>query len=352
MGSVESRLVLHRFFDDYSEGVHPELLRYITAHNEGQQEGYGRDEACELASRRIVARLGREVDSVHFVAGATQANLIGISSMLRDYEGIIAPTSGHIAVHEAGAVEATGHKIVTIEAEDGKLTPDLVARAAATHQDEHTVRPAAVFVTQATEMGTVYRFDELAAVVRCAKDLRLRVFLDGARLSMGLGSRANDMDMDGLVRTGVDMFTIGGTKVGAMFGEAIVIVDQELGERFRYRLKQRGALLAKGRFLGLQFARFFDDDDLWFRLGHQSNVCARQLATGLESLGLSTAYPCETNQVFVVLPATAAASLAEDFGFHDWGPWDSRRRLVRFVCSWATPESAVAELLDAVSRLL
>ena len=342
----------HRFFDDYSEGVHPELLRYIAEHNGGQEEGYGKDQACERAIRQISARLGRNVVSIHFVPGATQANLVGISSILRSYEGIIAPSSGHIAVHETGAIEATGHKILTVDTEDGKLTPDLVDRVMTTHQDEHTVLPAAVFITQATELGTVYRSAELTAIVQCAKDHRLSVFVDGARLAMALGSDVNDMALADIVRTGVDMFTIGGTKVGAMFGEAIVIVNEQLSENFRYQLKQRGALLAKGRFLGLQFARFFDEDDLWVRLGRQSNARARDLADGLKALGLPMAYPCETNQVFAVLPDRAVEALAHDYGFYQWRRWDGQRLVVRFVCSWATPEVAVSDLLHDVAKLV
>jgi threonine aldolase len=342
----------HRFFDDYSEGVHPDLLRYMTEHNVGQEEGYGRDEASQLAIRRISARLGRNVASIHFVSGATQANLIGISSMLRSYEGIIAPASGHIAVHEAGAIEATGHKILTVDAEDGKLTPELVERAMRTHEDEHTVMPGAVFVTQATELGTVYRQADLAAVVDYAKERHLRVFLDGARLAMALGSEGNDISLAALVAMGVDMFTIGGTKVGAMFGEVLVIVDEQLGENFRYRLKQHGALLAKGRFLGLQFARLFDEDRLWEHLGRQSNLRARELANGLRSLGVLMAYPDETNQVFAVLPDHVAALLHHDYGFYEWQRLERERCVVRFVCSWATPDLAVTELIHDVAKLL
>ncbi len=339
------------FFDDYSEGVHPELLLYVADHNDGQEEGYGRDRACELAIDRITARLGAAVDSVHFVPGATHANLIGISAMLRSFEGIIAPATGHIAVHEAGAIEATGHKILTVESDDGKLTPDLLDQALRTHQDEHTVLPAAVFVTQATEVGTVYRRAELSALVAHARDHHLRVFLDGARLAMALGSDEGDMALEDIVRLGVDMFTIGGTKVGAMFGEAIVIVDQRLGQDFRYRLKQRGGLLAKSRFLGLQFARFFDQDDLWLRLGRDANVRARQLADGLAALGVAMAHPCETNQVFALLPDPLAEALGHDYGFFEWRRSGEKHVVARFVCSWATPEAAVGDLLDAVANL-
>jgi threonine aldolase len=222
----------------------------------------------------------------------------------------------------------------------------------ATHEDEHTVKPAAVFVTQATEVGTVYRLAELAAVVQRAKEHHLRVFVDGARLAMAVASDSCDMSLADLSRLGVDVFTIGGTKVGAMAGEAIVIGDAALGTNFRYQLKQRGALLAKGRFLGLQFARFFDDDDLWLRLGRQSNTQARLLADGFKKLGIAMAYPDETNQVFAVLPEGVATHLAGLYGFYNWRAWDPTNRVVRFVCSWATPDTAIGELLRDVEALV
>jgi threonine aldolase len=340
--------VKYRFFDDYSEGVHPQLMSAIAAYNGGQDEGYGLDEVCRLARERIMARFEVDAD-VHFVAGATQANLIAVGSMLRSYQGIIAPTTGHIVVHETGAVEATGHRIVTVEAEAGKLSPALIDQALSTHHDEHTVMPTAVFLTHATEAGTVYTPEEFSLVVGHAKDRGLTVFVDGARLAMALGA-SSAMTPVAFASSGVDVFTVGGTKVGGMFGEAIVIVDEGLRRDFRYHLKQRGALLAKGRFLGAQFARFFDEDDLWLELGRRSNENAQRLSRGIEAIGLSLAQAPETNQVFVILPDDAAAALAADYGFHIWERQDDGHCVIRLVCSWATAEAAIDRfLVDAAA---
>ena len=211
-----------RFFDDYSEGVHPEILEFIAANNGGQQTGYGRDEWSATAADRIRENFDTDSD-VHFVSGATQANLIGLSSMLDSYQGVIAPTTGHIVVHEAGSVEATGHKVITVDTanEGGRLYPALIDAALATHEDEHSVMPAAAFLTQATELGTVYGKQAFDQVVSYAKEQGLHVFVDGARLAMALGSEQATMTSRDIARAGVDMFSVGGTKVGGMFGEAI-----------------------------------------------------------------------------------------------------------------------------------
>jgi len=342
----------YRFFDDYSEGAHPVILRHVADNNGGQQPGYGLDDACLLAADRIRARFATDGD-VHFVSGSTQANLIGLSSMLAPYQGVVAPVTGHIAVHEAGAIEATGHKIIAIDAadSDGRLTPSLLDAALRTHEDEHTVMPKAVFLTQATELGTVYSKDEFTAVVRHAKECDLYVFVDGARLATALASERAGMDFSDLVRAGVDMFTVGGTKAGGMFGEAIVIVNAELKNNFRYHLKQRGALLAKGRFMGLQFERFFDNDDLWLRMGSLANENATYLAMAFESCGVELATPCDTNQVFVVLDDTIIEQLRETYGFYNWAPAGDGRSVVRLVCSWATQREAIDRLATDLAAL-
>jgi threonine aldolase len=341
----------HLFYDDYSEGAHPALLEELARCNDDQQLAYGRDLHSMLAAERIAALFGRPVD-VHFVAGGTQANQICLAAMLRPHQGVIAPVSGHIAIHEAGAIEATGHKIITVPAADGKLTPALIDEALVQHESEHTVMPRAVFLSQATELGTVYRRYELGAVARYAHDHDLYVYLDGARLAMALASPEAGMTFTDIADAGVDMLYIGGTKNGALCGEAIVILDGTLGDGFRYQMKQRGALLAKARLFGVQFRRFFDEDGLWFALGARANAQARRLADGLEALGVELQHPPVVNQVFAILASHVAESLSADWGFYVWERLPGGRVVIRLVCSWATPDDAIDSFLESLRRLL
>jgi threonine aldolase len=272
--------------------------------------------------------------------------------MLRPHQGVIAPVSGHVAIHEAGAIEATGHKVITVVAPDGKLTPALIDEALTQHESEHTVMPRVVFLSQATECGTVYTGSELRAVADHARANGLYVYLDGARLATALACPEAEMTLADIAAAGVDMLYIGGTKNGALCGEAIVIVNRAIGEGFRYQMKQRGALLAKGRLLGLQFARLFDGDDLWFSLGAQANAQARRLGNRPRSLGVELHHPPVVNQVFAVLPAETAAALRADWGFYVWERRRDGRVLVRLICSWATPDGAVDAFLAQLRGLL
>jgi threonine aldolase len=339
------------FFDDYSEGAHPALLEELARCNDDQQLAYGRDDHCRVAADRIGALFERPVE-VHFVAGGTQANQVCLASLLRPHQGVVAPVSGHIAIHEAGAIEATGHKIITVAAPDGKLTPALIDEALTQHEGEHTVMPRAVFLSQATELGTVYSLPELCAVAAHAHAHDLYVYLDGARLAMALASPEAGMTFAGIAGAGVDMLYIGGTKNGGLCGEAIVILDSSLGDGFRYQMKQRGALLAKARLFGVQFARFFDDDGLWLALGARANAQARRLAGGLESLGVELQHRPVVNQVFAILASHVAEALSAGWGFYVWERLPAGRVLIRLVCSWATPDDAIDSFLEDVRRLL
>jgi threonine aldolase len=341
----------HLFYDDYSEGAHPEVLKAIAEANDGQQAGYGRDAYCELARTRLVTELGVDAD-VHFVTGGTQANIVCLASMLRPYEGVIAASTAHIHVHETGAIEATGHKLIVAGTADGKLTPASIDTAMLAHEDEHTVKPRVVFVSQATELGTVYTQQELAGLVEHAHALGLLVYLDGARLAMACGAMTPQATLSDIAATGVDMLYIGATKNGGLLGEAVAIINADLREDFRYVLKQRGGLLAKGRVLGAQFARFFDGDGLWYELGHKANQRARELALGLSAAGVRLHAPQESNLVFAVMPESMAAALETDYGFYHRGITGDGDVVVRLVCSWATDPDAVAGLLGAVERSL
>ena len=335
------------FLDDYSEGAHPAVLEALVAHNGGQELGYGEDQHSRLATARIAAQVGRDCE-VHLLVGGTQTNLTCLGAFLRPHEGVLAAQTAHINVHETGAVEATGHRIVQIPTPTGKLDPGLVDQALAQHQDEHSVRPAGIFLAQATEAGGVYSGEELRTLCSHAHARGLWVYLDGARLAPALAVLGARLDL--IASCGVDAFFAGGTKNGALCGEAVVLVNDELRRDFRYHMKQRGALLAKGRLLGIQFARLFDRDDLWYRLGAQANAAAARLARGLRDSGLPPR-AAEANQVFVELPGDAAARLATAVRFHVWSRGE-RGTLIRLVCSWATDDATVDRLIDEVRRAL
>lgn len=338
------------FYDDYSEGAHPALIEELIRCNDDQQLAYGCDEHCRVAAERIAGLFGRPV-GVHFVAGGTQANQVCLASILRPHQGVIAPVSGHIAIHEAGAIEATGHKIITVPAADGRLTPALIDEALTQYESEHTVMPKAVFLSQATELGTVYSRTQLGAVAAHAHAQDLYVYLDGARLAMALASAEGRMTFADIADAGVDMLYIGGTKNGGLCGEAVVIVDPDLGEGFRHQMKQRGALLAKARLFGAQFRRFFDDDGLWFALGARANAQARRLAAGLEAQGVKLQHPPVVNQVFPIVASQVAEALRAEWGFHVWERLPQGRVVIRLVCSWATPDEAIDSFLESLRRL-
>ncbi|HXZ99641.1 MAG TPA: beta-eliminating lyase-related protein [Candidatus Binatia bacterium] len=338
---------MRMFYDDYSEGAHPAVLEALVAHNGGQELGYGLDRHTQLAAERIAAQVGCDCE-VHLLTGGTQANLTCLGAFLRPHEGVIAAQSAHINVHETGAVEATGHRILQVPTPSGKLTPEQVAIVLAEHVDEHMPRPGGIFIAEATELGSVYTLGELRALCAHAHDHGLWVYLDGARLAQALA--ALHTRLDSVAACGVDAFFVGGTKNGALCGEAVVLINDQLRRDFRYHMKQRGALLAKGRVLGIQFARLFDGDDLWYRLGTQANAAAARLARGLSECGVPPR-AAEANQVFVELPNGAVERLAAVAGFHIWTRGE-QTSLIRLVCSWATDDSAVDGLLANVRQAL
>ena len=332
-------MIKHRFFDDYSEGAHPRVLDLLASSNLAQHPGYGEDALSQRAIALVRDAAGNPDAAVHFVSGGTQANLIALASMLRPHESVIAADSAHIHVHETGAVEATGHKINLVTNHDGKLRPDQVRSVVAQHGDEHMVVPRVVFIAQATESGTLYGKSELTALSRCCRELGLYLYLDGARLGPALSSRFADMTLAD-VSALVDMFYLGGTKNGALLGEAIVINNPALRDHFRYHLKQRGALLAKGRLLAAQFVALLEDG-LYFELARHANQMAARLAEGLRARGVRFASEPVANQVFPVLPDALVSALREHYGFHVWTPSDGTQSTIRLVTSWATAAEAV-----------
>lgn len=335
------------FLDDYSEGCHPRVLEVLAQGNLAVQPGYGAD-AHSLRARDLLRSLtGRDDAEVHFVSGGTQANLVIIAAALRPHEAVIAAASGHIAHHEAGAIEATGHKVIAVASPDGKLRPADIEAALEEHAlAPHVVRPRMVYVSNATEYGTVYRRAELEALSATCRAHGLWLFLDGARLPAALASPCNDVSLDVLAAL-VDVFYLGGTKNGALLGEAIVVLAPALRDGFATVAKQRGALLAKGRVLGAQFEALLEGG-LFLQLATHANAQARVIASGLEARGIPLLAPVETNQVFPVLPRARIEALRTRVAFHDWQGVDATHAAIRFVASWATQDEAIDALMQAV----
>ncbi len=340
----------HSFLDDYSEGAHPDILAYLVETNSGSQVGYGRDSLSRLAATRIRKAFQTKAD-IHFVTGGTQANLVCLSSMLKPYEAVISVKSSHVSMHEAGAIEATGHKVITVDGVGGKITPEEIRAVVLEHADEHMVSPKVVFISQATELGTIYSKSELKKITETAHKLGLFVYMDGARLASAMTAQANDLSLADLAKMGVDIFYIGGTKNGALCGEAIVIVNPDLKTSFRWYIKQHGGLLAKGRLLGAQFARFFDQDQLWMQLGKQSNENAEYFAKKLRGAGVRFAEKPMTNQLFVELPNKTIAKLNKSYDFYVWKPLDASNSQIRLVTSWATDRSTIDKFVADLSKL-
>jgi threonine aldolase len=339
----------YRFFDDYSEGAHPQILEALSLTNFSQNTGYGNDSFCQQAVSILKDKTGNPEADIHLVSGGTQANLIALSAMLRPYESVIAPLSGHIAVNEAGAIEATGHKINTVQTVNGKLYAQDIQNVVDSHRDEHMVKPRAVFISQATEIGTIYKKDELELISQVCRNNNLYLYMDGARLGSALTSSEADMTLPELSAL-VDMFYIGGTKNGALLGEALVINNSQFKENFRFYLKQKGALLAKGRVLGIQFVELFKGN-LFFDLSTCANAMAARLAAGIKKQGYTFLSESSTNQIFPILPNAVIEKLKSAYGFYVWTKTDTNNSAIRLVTSWATQQSAVDEFLLDLGRV-
>lgn len=335
----------YSFKNDYSEGAHPTILEKLITTNLQQQIGYGEDDYCNEASKLIKTEIKKEA-AIHFVSGGTQANLIVISAILKPHESVIAAESGHIAVHETGAIEATGHKINTVSSTDGKLTPSQIQTVLDTHTDEHMVKPKLVYISNSTEIGSVYTKAELENLYNYCQDKNLYLFIDGARLASALTSSKSDVTLKDMANFS-DVFYIGGTKNGALLGEAIVINNLTLNEDFRFNIKQKGGMLAKGRLIGIQFVELFTNN-LFFQLGKHANNMAEQLADGLSKKGHAFLTEPSSNQIFPILPNHLIEKLQQDFEFYVWSKIDEENSSIRLVTSWATQEEKVKEFLDKV----
>ena len=332
------------FRNDYGAGAHPEVLEALCRTNMELAAGYGTDAYCRRAAETIRGLCGTPDAAVHFLMGGTQVNKTAIAAFLRPYEAVLAAASGHICVHEAGAVEQDGHKVIHLPAPDGKLTPERLREALAGPVNEHTVVPRLVYISNTTELGTVYTRPELLALRRCCDELGLYLYCDGARLGSAMDAGGTSFADYGAC---CDAFTIGGTKNGLLFGEALVIVSEALRPGFRNCMKQQGAMLAKGRLLGVQFEAVLRDG-LYLRLASHANAMAKRLAEGLAAQNIPLLAPAESNQVFPILPDGAVEALKEQVEFEVERRMDASHTCIRFVTAWHTP----AEDVDALLALL
>ncbi len=339
----------YSFLDDYSEGCHPAILTALSDTNMQQQTAYGEDDFCHEAKACIHRHLDGLTPAIHFIASGTLTNLIIIASCLRPHEAVIAPASGHITLRETGAIEATGHKIIAMLGANGKLRPEDVEQAIAENAHfPHMAKPRMVYISNASELGTLYTKAELQALSALCRAKGLLLFVDGARLGAALSADKNDMTLRDVAELS-DVFWIGGTKAGALLGEAVIIPNATLAEDFAFHIKQRGALLAKGRVLGLQFRELFREN-LYFDLTQHANDMADMLSAGIIKAGHDLVTETETNQIFAVLPDEVITHLQERFRFYVWGKAQEGYSTVRLVTSWATDEERVSEFLTELTH--
>lgn len=341
------------FHNDYNEMCHPEVLRAMNAYAGKQMSGYGEDSACAAAAEKIRKLCGREDLIVHFLVGGTQTNLIVISAALRPHQAALGANTAHINVHETGSVEATGHKVLALPSDDGKIRAEQIRQTMREHLSdearEHTVQPKLVYISSPTELGTLYTLQELEEIRKACDEYNLYLFLDGARLGYGMAAKGNDVTFADLARL-TDVFYIGGTKVGAMFGEAVVFSNKQIAEDFRYIVKQRGAMLAKGWLLGVQFDALFEDN-LYLKIAEHADLLADRIRDTLQKLGYPLYIDGITNQIFPILPDDLLAKLKENFTFSEQLRVDENHRAVRFCTSWATNEDAVEALCAELKKL-
>ena len=340
-----------RFECDYTTGAHPKILEALVNSNGEACPGYGEDEHCQRAAAMLRDLCQTPDAGVHFLVGGTQANATVIAAALRPHQGALCAQTGHINVHETGAIEAGGHKVLALPAADGKITAAQIDQyCLAHHADparEHMVKPGMVYLSHPTELGTVYTLAELEAIYEICRRWQLLLFVDGARLACGLA--ASDITLADLGRL-CDVFYLGGTKAGLLFGEAVVIPNPNLDFDFRYLIKQHGGMLAKGRLLGVQFEAFLTDG-LFLEIGRQEAAQAMRLREAFLSKGFGLFVDSPTNQQFPILPGRALEALGEKYSFEVWARVDEGRTAVRFCTSWSTTDQDVNALIADIQAL-
>lgn len=340
------------FESDYTTGAHPYVLKRLEETNLEPLPGYGTDAYCESAKRKIRETIGDMSAEVEFLVGGTQTNAIVISTMLRDHEGVVAAKTGHVSSHEAGAIEYTGHKVLELPQKDGRIEPEALEKYLETFfsdaNHDHMVFPGMVYISHPTEYGTLYTKAELTAVSAICREYGLPLFLDGARLGYGLMSGDTDVTIGDIARL-TDVFYIGGTKVGALCGEAVVFMRGCRPAHFMTSVKKRGALLAKGRLIGIQFDALFTDG-LYFKISAHAMEMARRLKQAFRTRGIEFYIDSPTNQQFVILENSRMERLAKKVAFSFWEKADESHTVVRFVSSWSTTKRDIAELEAALDE--
>ena len=337
-----------KFNCDYMEGVHPKILQRLVETNLEQTAGYGNDPYCASAKKKILEACECPNGEVHFLVGGTQTNATVIAALLHSYDGVLAAETGHVNVHEAGAIEYTGHKVLTLPQKDGKISAESVEQylkkfyADETH--EHMVQPGMVYLTHPTEYGTLYTAQELKEIHHICKNYKIPLFVDGARLGYGLAARNTDVTLPVLAKN-CDVFYIGGTKVGAFCGEAVVIPQKGMIPKFFTTIKQHGALLAKGRLVGIQFDTLFTDH-LYEEISAHAIRMAEKLKKALKEKGYMLYLDSPTNQQFVLLDNEKKKELLEKVDFDFFENYDENHTVMRFVTSWATREEDIDQLIE------
>ena len=344
---------MHNFQCDYTEGAHPKLMDALIRTNMEQTCGYGMDPYCASAREKIRAACEMPSADVHFLVGGTQTNTTVISSVLRPYQGAVCATEGHIAVHETGAIEATGHKVLGLPCENGKINAAQVKAFFAAHfaseTAEHEVQPGMVYISFPTECGTIYTKEELTALHAVCKEYDVPLFIDGARLGYGLADPNCDVTLPDLARL-CDVFYIGGTKCGALFGEAVVITNDKYTRDFRYLIKRHGGMLAKGRLLGLQFDALFTDG-LYFEITRGAVEQALRIRKAFEARGIRFFGRSMTNQQFPVLTQAQLDFLSQNSLPEFWAKAESGTEIGRFCTSWATSDESVDTLGGDIANM-
>ena len=340
----------YSFKNDYAEGAHPQILEALINSNLNQQNGYGLDDYSNDAKEMVKQKIGNPKATVDFVSGGTQANLIAISAFLRPHESVVSASTGHIFTNESGAIEATGHKVHSVETSNGKISPQDIQKIIDVHQNKpHQLKQKLVYISNSTELGTIYSKEELVNLYQYCQDNNLYLFVDGARLGHALSAETKDLTLEDFGKF-TDAFYLGGTKNGALIGEAIIINNENLQEEFGFHLKQKGALLAKGRLLGIQFQELFRDD-LYFDLASHANRQAMKIKEAFKNTGFTFLAETFTNQIFPVLNNAQIEKLSEDFDFYVWKKIDEHTSAVRIITSWSTPDEIVEKFINEIKKL-
>ncbi len=344
--------IIQKFKNDYNHTCHPAMLEALSASAADNHEGYGLDGISQRTADLLRKHCHCPQAHVHFLPGGTLTNLLTISAFLRPHQAIIAAESGHINVHETGAIEATGHKVLTAPSEHGKLCATSIEKLYAEHDNEHMVQAKLVYISQSTELGTVYSKKELEALSACCKKLGLYLFVDGARIGSALMQQNAPEAPPSLqdIAQLCDAFYMGGTKNGALFGEALLLINTKVQEDFRYLCKQRGAMLAKGWLVAAQFEAFFQDS-LYYDLAKHGNIMAQQLDAALKHMQIPLLAPTKTNQIFPILPLSVVKELEKSYGFELWARHEDSAT-IRFVTSWNTNAEDVEKLAEHLKTLL